>query len=80
MNKFNDWPIRRKLMIAFCLSAVLTALLGGLGFSRMKQMQQETDLINQDVVPVLSRLSELRGFAGEFRVYEVGQFLSLIHI
>ena len=77
MNKFNDWPIRRKLMIAFCLSAVLTALLGGLGFSRMKQMQQETDLINQDVVPVLSRLSELRGFAGEFRVYEVGQFVNL---
>lgn len=77
MNKFNDWPIRRKLMFAFCLSAVLTALLGGLGFSRMKQMQQETDLINQDVVPVLSRLSELRGFAGEFRVYEVGQFVNL---
>lgn len=77
MNKFNDWPIRRKLMIAFCLSAVLTALLGGLGFSRMKQMQQETTLINQDVVPVLSRLSELRGFAGEFRVYEVGQFVNL---
>ncbi|MCF5940381.1 MCP four helix bundle domain-containing protein, partial [Xanthomonas perforans] len=41
MNKFNDWPIRRKLMFAFCLSAVLTALLGGLGFSRMKQMQSE---------------------------------------
>ncbi|MCM5576048.1 MCP four helix bundle domain-containing protein, partial [Xanthomonas hortorum pv. pelargonii] len=77
MNKFNDWPIRRKLMAAFCLSAVLTALLGGLGFLRMKQMQQETDLINQDVVPVLSRLSELRGFAGEFRVYEVGQFVNL---
>ncbi|TWR15833.1 methyl-accepting chemotaxis protein, partial [Xanthomonas vasicola] len=77
MNKFNDWPIRRKLMFAFCLSAVLTALLGGLGFSSMKQMQSETTLINQDVVPVLSRLSELRGFAGEFRVYEVGQFVNL---
>ncbi|RYE93747.1 MAG: methyl-accepting chemotaxis protein, partial [Oxalobacteraceae bacterium] len=77
MNKFNDWPIRRKLMFAFCLSAVLTALLGGLGFSRMRQMQQQTTLIHQDVVPVLSRLSELRGFAGEFRVYEVGQFVNL---
>lgn len=43
----------------------------------MQQMQRQTTLINQDVVPVLSRLSELRGFAGEFRVYEVGQFVNL---
>ncbi|WP_372362966.1 methyl-accepting chemotaxis protein [Xanthomonas sp. NCPPB 1325] len=77
MNKFNDWPIRRKLMFAFCLSAVLTALLGGLGFSRMKQMQQQAVLINENVVPVLSRLSELRAFGGEFRIYESGQFVNL---
>ncbi|MCC4619824.1 MCP four helix bundle domain-containing protein [Xanthomonas cassavae CFBP 4642] len=77
MNKFNDWPIRRKLMFAFCLSAVLTALLGGLGFSRMKQMQQQAVLINEEVVPVLSRLSELRAFGGEFRIYESGQFVNL---
>ncbi|CAG2089401.1 MCP four helix bundle domain-containing protein [Xanthomonas euroxanthea] len=77
MNKFNDWPIRRKLMVAFCLSAVLTALLGGLGYSRMRQMQQQAVLINEDVVPILSKLSELRAFGGEFRIYESGQFVNL---
>ncbi|MEE7566041.1 HAMP domain-containing protein, partial [Xanthomonas sp. Kuri4-3] len=76
MIRFKDWPISRKLMCAFCLSAAFTAVLGTIGYTRMKQMQDETARINQDVVPVLSRLSELRGYAGEFRVYEVGQFVN----
>ncbi|MCD7097090.1 methyl-accepting chemotaxis protein [Stenotrophomonas sp. MMGLT7] len=76
MIQFKNWPIARKLIFAFCISAVLTATLGLVGYSRMQQMQQQTASINEDVVPVLSRLSELRGFGAEFRIYEVGQFVN----
>ncbi|MFC3656246.1 HAMP domain-containing protein [Xanthomonas hyacinthi] len=73
MNFFKQLKIRDKLIFAFVLTTLLTAILGAFTYSRTTLAMAELKRIELDWVPATQALAEARAQLGEFRTYELAQ-------
>ncbi|WP_334180482.1 methyl-accepting chemotaxis protein [Pseudoxanthomonas sp.] len=73
MNWFQNLPIARKLALAFTVTTALTLLLGGFSLWRLNVSDTQIGDINENWMPAVQHLGEMRVQLGEFRAYEQAQ-------
>ncbi|MGH8052391.1 MAG: methyl-accepting chemotaxis protein [Stenotrophomonas sp.] len=73
MKWFQNLSITRKLLVAFCSTGLLTLLLGTFGAWRLSVTDQQLGKINDNWVPSVQTLSEMRAQLGEYRNFEQAQ-------
>ncbi|MGE8288421.1 MAG: methyl-accepting chemotaxis protein [Stenotrophomonas sp.] len=73
MKWFQNLSITRKLLLAFCTTGLLTLLLGLFSVWRMDVAQQQIRQVNENWMPAVQHLGEMRAQLGEFRTFEQAQ-------
>ncbi len=73
MKWFQNLSITRKLVLAFCITCMITLLLGGFSLWRMMLANTQIEQINNNWMPAVQQLGEMRAQLGEFRTYEQAQ-------
>ncbi|MCD9087184.1 methyl-accepting chemotaxis protein [Stenotrophomonas sp. SY1] len=73
MKWFQNLSITRKLLLAFCTTGLLTLLLGLFSVWRMDAAQQQIRQVNENWMPAVQHLGEMRAQLGEFRTFEQAQ-------
>ncbi|HBN53176.1 MAG TPA: methyl-accepting chemotaxis protein, partial [Stenotrophomonas sp.] len=73
MKWFQNLSITRKLILAFCITCLLTLLMGGFSLWRMMLANTQIEQINNNWMPAVQQLGEMRSQLGEFRTYEQAQ-------
>ncbi len=73
MNWFRNLPIARKLAVAFTVTVILTVLLGALSLWRLSVSNAQMREVNENWMPAVQHLGEMRSQLGEFRTYEQSQ-------
>ncbi len=73
MKWFQNLSISRKLILAFCSTSLLTLMLALFALWRMGQANVQITEINDNWLPSIQYLGEMRAQLGEFRTYEQGQ-------
>ncbi|KRG71033.1 methyl-accepting chemotaxis protein [Pseudoxanthomonas dokdonensis] len=70
MNWFHNLPIARKLALAFTTTVLLTLALGALSLWRLSVANHQIADANENWMPAVQHLGEMRAQLGEFRTYE----------
>ena len=73
MNWFRNLPIARKLAVAFTVTVILTVLLGALSLWRLSVANAQMLAVNENWMPAVQHLGEMRAQLGEYRTYEQSQ-------
>src|SRR5690606_36649350 len=73
MNWFRNLPIARKLAMAFTVTVILTVLLGALSLWRLSVANAQMRAVNENWMPAVQHLGEMRAQLGEYRTYEQSQ-------
>jgi len=73
MNWFKNLSITRKLVFAFCVTGLFTLLLGVFALWRMNVANTQIEQVNQNWMPSVQALGEMRAQLGEYRTYEQAQ-------
>ncbi len=73
MKWFQNLSITRKLAFAFSSTSLLTLLLATFAMWRLGEADHQINDINDNWVPSIQHLSEMRAQLSEFRTYEQGQ-------
>ncbi|MCW4455173.1 methyl-accepting chemotaxis protein [Flavobacterium sp. MXW15] len=73
MKWFQNLSISRKLLLAFAITSLLTLLLGFFSLWRMALSDTQMDQVNENWMPAVQHLGEMRVQLGEFRAYEQAQ-------
>jgi len=73
MKWFQNLSIARKLALAFTVTTALTLLLGGFSLWRLNVSDTQIGDINENWMPAVQHLGEMRVQLGEFRAYEQAQ-------
>ncbi|MDR7070688.1 methyl-accepting chemotaxis protein, partial [Pseudoxanthomonas japonensis] len=73
MTWFQNLPIARKLAMAFTVTTALTLLLGGFSLWRLNVGNDQMRDVNENWMPAVQHLGEMRAQLGEFRTFEQAQ-------
>ncbi|NZA26621.1 MCP four helix bundle domain-containing protein, partial [Luteimonas sp. SJ-92] len=73
MRWFQNLSIARKLGVAFTLTTLMTVALGAFALVRMQVSQALLEDLEDNWVPAVYQLGELRAQLGELRTYELAQ-------
>ena len=73
MKWFQNLSITRKLVLAFCSTGLLTLLLALFAVWRMNVADSQIEQVNNNWMPAVQQLGEMRAQLGEFRTFEQAQ-------
>ena len=73
MTWFQNLSIARKLALAFTITTALTLLLGGFSLWRLNAGEAQIRAVNDNWMPAVQHLGEMRAQLGEFRTFEQAQ-------
>ena len=73
MKWFQNLSITRKLVLAFCSTSLLTLLLALFAVWRMNVADTQIEQVNNNWMPAVQQLGEMRAQLGEFRTFEQAQ-------
>jgi methyl-accepting chemotaxis protein len=73
MTWFQNLPIARKLALAFTVTTALTLLLGAFSLWRLNAGEAQIRDVNENWMPAVQHLGEMRAQLGEFRTFEQAQ-------
>ncbi|MEG1681250.1 MAG: MCP four helix bundle domain-containing protein, partial [Stenotrophomonas sp.] len=73
MKWFQNLSITRKLVLAFCSTGLLTLLLALFAVWRMNVADTQIEQVNNNWMPAVQQLGEMRAQLGEFRTFEQAQ-------
>ena len=73
MKWFQNLSITRKLVLAFCSTGLLTLLLALFAVWRMDVADSQIEQVNNNWMPAVQQLGEMRAQLGEFRTFEQAQ-------
>ncbi|MEN5209157.1 methyl-accepting chemotaxis protein [Stenotrophomonas terrae] len=73
MKWFQNLSITRKLVLAFCSTSLLTLLLALFALWRMNVADTQIQQVNNNWMPAVQQLGEMRAQLGEYRTFEQAQ-------
>ncbi|AMJ56821.1 chemotaxis protein [Stenotrophomonas sp. KCTC 12332] len=73
MKWFQNLSITRKLVLAFCSTSLLTLLLALFALWRMTVADAQIQQVNNNWMPSVQQLGEMRAQLGEYRTFEQAQ-------
>ncbi|WP_282272993.1 MCP four helix bundle domain-containing protein, partial [Stenotrophomonas sp. PS02298] len=73
MKWFQNLSITRKLVLAFCSTSLLTLLLALFALWRMNVADIQIQQVNNNWMPAVQQLGEMRAQLGEYRTFEQAQ-------
>ncbi|KRG67314.1 chemotaxis protein [Stenotrophomonas terrae] len=73
MKWFQNLSITRKLVLAFCSTSLLTLLLALFALWRMNVADTQIQQVNDNWMPAVQQLGEMRAQLGEYRTFEQAQ-------
>ena len=77
MKWFQHLSIARKLALAFSVTTLMTIALGVFALLRLSAGDRQVADMNENWMPAVQSLGEMRSMLGEYRTYEISQLYNL---